>query len=55
MPYQLDFDERALKEWRKLGATIREQVTAPRPKGRGFPLRGLQLAQSQTYASLDGL
>jgi len=26
MPYQLDFDERALKEWRKLGATIREQL-----------------------------
>ena len=26
MPYQLDFDERALREWRKLGATIREQL-----------------------------
>lgn len=26
MQYQLEFDERALREWRKLGATIREQL-----------------------------
>ena len=25
MVYQLDFDERALKEWRKLGGPVREQ------------------------------
>ncbi|EOU0992313.1 TPA: type II toxin-antitoxin system mRNA interferase RelE, partial [Shigella flexneri] len=25
MAYFLDFDERALKEWRKLGSTVREQ------------------------------
>ena len=25
MSYNLEFDERALKEWRKLGATVREQ------------------------------
>lgn len=25
MAWHLDFDERALKEWRKLGSTIREQ------------------------------
>lgn len=25
MTYLLDFDERALKEWRKLGATVRQQ------------------------------
>lgn len=25
MVYQLDFDERALKEWRKLGSPVREQ------------------------------
>ncbi|EMY3416589.1 type II toxin-antitoxin system mRNA interferase RelE, partial [Escherichia coli] len=24
MAYFLDFDERALKEWRKLGSTVRE-------------------------------
>lgn len=30
-------------------------VTVPRRKRRGFPLLRLQLAQSQTYASLDGL
>jgi hypothetical protein len=42
-----------LKAWRL--SQVNGKVTAPRPKGRGFPLRGLQLAQSQTYASLDGL
>lgn len=26
MSYFLDFDERALKEWRKLGSTVREQL-----------------------------
>ena len=26
MAYFLDFDERALKEWRKLGSTVREQL-----------------------------
>jgi mRNA interferase RelE/StbE len=26
MAYLLDFDERALKEWHKLGATVREQL-----------------------------
>lgn len=26
MTYSLEFDERALKEWRKLGDTIREQL-----------------------------
>lgn len=26
MVYLLDFDERALKEWHKLGATVREQL-----------------------------
>jgi len=26
MAYLLDFDERALKEWRKLGSTVREQL-----------------------------
>ncbi|QKJ85144.1 mRNA interferase toxin RelE [Paramixta manurensis] len=26
MAYLLDFDERALKEWRKLGQTVREQL-----------------------------
>lgn len=26
MAYHLDFDERALKEWRKLGSTVREQL-----------------------------
>lgn len=26
MTYKLDFDERALKEWKKLGATVREQL-----------------------------
>ena len=26
MAYFLDFDERALKEWHKLGATVREQL-----------------------------
>lgn len=26
MTYLLDFDERALKEWRKLGSTVREQL-----------------------------
>lgn len=25
MTYSLEFDERALKEWHKLGATIRQQ------------------------------
>jgi mRNA interferase RelE/StbE len=25
MTYELEFDPRALKEWRKLGATVREQ------------------------------
>lgn len=25
MVYQLDFDQRALKEWRKLGSAVREQ------------------------------
>jgi len=25
MTYKLDFDERALKEWKKLGATVKEQ------------------------------
>ncbi|HEX4501759.1 MAG TPA: type II toxin-antitoxin system RelE/ParE family toxin [Scandinavium sp.] len=25
MDYLLDFDERALREWRKLGSTVREQ------------------------------
>lgn len=26
MDYLLDFDERALREWRKLGSTVREQM-----------------------------
>lgn len=26
MAYFLDFDERVLKEWRKLGSTVREQL-----------------------------
>ena len=26
MAYLLDFDERALKEWHKLGSTVREQL-----------------------------
>jgi mRNA interferase RelE/StbE len=26
MTYSLEFDERALKEWRKLGDTVREQL-----------------------------
>lgn len=26
MAYLLDFDERALREWRKLGSTVREQL-----------------------------
>lgn len=26
MTWHLDFDERALKEWRKLGSTVREQL-----------------------------
>ncbi|MDR9892515.1 type II toxin-antitoxin system RelE/ParE family toxin [Pseudenterobacter timonensis] len=26
MAYLLEFDERALKEWRKLGVTVREQL-----------------------------
>jgi mRNA interferase RelE/StbE len=26
MTYSLEFDDRALKEWRKLGDTIREQL-----------------------------
>jgi len=26
MAYLLDFDERALKEWRKLGSTVRKQL-----------------------------
>lgn len=26
MAYLLEFDERALREWRKLGATVREQL-----------------------------
>jgi len=26
MAYLLDFDQRALKEWRKLGSTVREQL-----------------------------
>ncbi len=26
MTWQLEFDQRALKEWRKLGPTVREQL-----------------------------
>lgn len=26
MPWTLEFDERALREWRKLGGTVREQL-----------------------------
>ena len=38
MAYFLDFDERALKEWRKLGSTVREQLS---PRIEANKLRGM--------------
>ncbi|MFK3659555.1 type II toxin-antitoxin system RelE/ParE family toxin [Scandinavium sp. NPDC088450] len=47
MAYLLDFDERALRDWRKLGSTVREQLKKKlaeileNPKVEANKLRGL--------------
>lgn len=47
MDYLLDFDERALREWRKLGSTVREQLKKKlaqvlrQPRVEANRLRGL--------------
>ncbi|MDK5270788.1 hypothetical protein P9955_26600, partial [Serratia nevei] len=67
MAYFLDFDERALKEWRKLGSTVREQLkkklveVLESPRIEANKLRGMpdgtvaKLAMRQPFVLFKGL